>query len=259
MSHTHERLDAQMWNEKAQGGGAVEVLLRRRWRNYRTRWRRQRRGAAEKGRGMCEEEMQIKRGGYLKGIRCKSHDKNISQRWWHRLELRGVKAHPRGRRGKKKKVLTSEWAARTENNKSVWVETQRKKRRRKSPAAEVKGLRFGYFRHHIMGFLFFFRPHLNRWDLSRWAPISHDEISQGCDPHRCCFFLHLFDFSSDRVKEKKKKRPFLCHPTTTTATAALPDPLSVGELSGWWELSSLYNRKWEGDETYGGPGNIGLY
>lgn len=28
MSHTHERLDAQMWNEKAQGGGAVEVQWR---------------------------------------------------------------------------------------------------------------------------------------------------------------------------------------------------------------------------------------
>lgn len=102
-----------------------------------------------------------------------------------------------------------------------------------------------------MGFLFFFRPHLNRWDLARWAPISHDEISHGCDPHRCCFFLHLFDFSSDRVKWKKTKRPFLCHPTTTITTTALPDPLSAGELSGWWELSSLYNRKWGGDETYG--------
>lgn len=111
----------------------------------------------------------------------------------------------------KKKVLTSKWAARTENNKSVWVETQKRKKR-KSPAAEVKGLRFGYFRHHIMGFLFFFRPHLNRWDLARWAPISHDEISHGCDPHRCCFFLHLFDFSSDRVKEKKRKGHFSATP-----------------------------------------------
>lgn len=147
MSHTHERLDAQMWNEKAEGGGAVEVLRRRRWRNYRTRWRRQRRGAAEQGRGMCEEEMQIKRGGYLKGIRCKSRDKNISQRWWHRLELRGVKALPCGRRGKKKKVLTSKWAARTENNKSVWVETH-----------SGKGAAFWLFPSPHNGISFLFSP-----------------------------------------------------------------------------------------------------
>lgn len=58
---------------------------------------------------------------------------------------------------------------------------------------------------------------LNRWDQTSSAPISHDESSDGCDPPQSGFF----DFGFD----KKKKGCFF-----------LFSPLSVGELSGWWEL-----------------------
>lgn len=51
MSHTRERW--QMWNQKAQDGGAVEAPRRWRWRNYGTLRRWQRRWAAPGGE--CEE------------------------------------------------------------------------------------------------------------------------------------------------------------------------------------------------------------